>query len=726
MAIRSVPWQRSVSDAVSWHQDQALSATIYILRETGPTGFLLKEEGESKKVKVFLGDPHKCTCTTFRKEKDLCKHICWVLLKKFRLERNNELSYQRGLVEREINAVLRGLAKKEDPRRRAAAARLARNAGKGETSYSHSDGKEALQQREITEDDVCPICQDELLGNREPVTFCRFGCAKSIHIKCMKVWADHQKSTGETVLKCPLCREDFGQIDILEAEYRNSSLQKTRAECADIHMGKACAACNQSPISGKCYKCTECRDLYLCQNCFVSNAHSNHSFQFRQKSNQRWRPAQRGSGGALPTAVISDLENRDITDEDYDTLLQLDNPASNQLSNVPEHVVKSFHVETVREGSNLLSLGTQCRVCLRAYTIGQLVKKLPCRHKFHAACIDQWLLHEHPTCPVDGTAVWNPHSEQTRPGKKNKKTNQGNEGRAEGGDTVLQIGPGLGVVKLQGRDSAGRQRGRAGHGRDTDSTEVGLTSDFQLMGSSFAKPALPNRSTADRHGMLQQNSDPTHTTPLHRSHSHEALIDTTSPSTYRASPLRTLNIGDVNGPTTASRQTGVVRHRPPARPASLDRHRTHVASIPLRREEVMSPVRGHGSSDAPVPRLPLENGLHSPQGGVRERGREADGRRRRGGSFGRNRSSSRERPHRQQDDIPQSAESLFLGSSSGQLIGSSKPPSSNSMGNHHHHHPRSKVKPLLTNKHASPSRDSADLALAGSAMNNLNISGFGD
>ncbi|XP_030836317.1 E3 ubiquitin-protein ligase ZSWIM2 [Strongylocentrotus purpuratus] len=740
MAIRSVPWQRSVSDAVSWHQDQALSATIYILRETGPTGFLLKEEGESKKVKVLLGDPHKCTCSVFKKEKEPCKHICWVLLKKFRLDRNNELSYQRGFVEREINDVLRGLAKKEDPRRRAVAARIARNAAKGDTTYHHTDGKEALQQREITEEDVCPICQDELLGNREPVTYCRFGCAKSIHIKCMKVWADHQKSTGETVLKCPLCREDFGQIDTLEAEYRNAALQKTRAEHADIHMGKSCDACNQSPISGKCYKCTGCTDLFLCQNCFVSNIHSQHSFQFRQKSNQRWRPAQRGSGGALPSAVMSDLENRDITDEDYDTLLQLDNAASNQMSNVPEHVVKSFHVETVRDGSNLLSLGTQCRVCLRAYAMGQLVKKLPCRHKFHAECIDQWLLHEHPTCPIDGTVVWNPITAQTRQSKKTKKANQGNEDGTQGEvpSLGLQIGPGAGVVRLQGRDAAGRQKGRPGHGQDRNPTDIGLTADFQLTGSSFiSKPILPNRSTPDRHrGLPSQHSDPTDSALLQRLHSHEDTIDSSSPSSYQPSSQRIVNTGDFNaGPTN---QKGVViRHRPPARPLTLDRNRTHVSSIPLQREEAnMTPVGGHhGSSNASplsIPRLPVENGVSSPHESVRERGRlgqktaEVNRRRARSLGIGRNRSSSRERSHLQPDNKPQSAESLFLGSTSGQLIGSSKSPSSNGVGSGHH--PRSKVKPLLTNhRHPSSSRDhSVDLALAGNAMNSLNLHGFND
>jgi len=86
---RSIPWRRTCSDAVSWHQDEALSATIFILREIGPTGFLLKDDAEEKKVRVLLGDRHSCSCSQFTKERDLCKHICWILLKKFRTPRNN-------------------------------------------------------------------------------------------------------------------------------------------------------------------------------------------------------------------------------------------------------------------------------------------------------------------------------------------------------------------------------------------------------------------------------------------------------------------------------------------------------------------------------------------------------------------------------------------------------------------------------------------------------------
>lgn len=36
--------RRQVSDRLSWQQDQALSSSIYLLREMGPTGFLLREE----------------------------------------------------------------------------------------------------------------------------------------------------------------------------------------------------------------------------------------------------------------------------------------------------------------------------------------------------------------------------------------------------------------------------------------------------------------------------------------------------------------------------------------------------------------------------------------------------------------------------------------------------------------------------------------------------------
>ena len=42
----------------------------------------------------------------------------------------------------------------------------------------------------------------------------RYGCGNSVHVKCMKIWAEHQRSTGETIVKCPLCRVDFGSFQV--------------------------------------------------------------------------------------------------------------------------------------------------------------------------------------------------------------------------------------------------------------------------------------------------------------------------------------------------------------------------------------------------------------------------------------------------------------------------------------------------------------------------------
>jgi hypothetical protein len=43
---------------------------------------------------VLLGDPHVCSCRTYRQERELCLHICWTLLRKLGLRAADPLSYQ--------------------------------------------------------------------------------------------------------------------------------------------------------------------------------------------------------------------------------------------------------------------------------------------------------------------------------------------------------------------------------------------------------------------------------------------------------------------------------------------------------------------------------------------------------------------------------------------------------------------------------------------------------
>ena len=52
-------------------------------------------------------------------------------------------------------------------------------------------GSEIRHRRQLESDDVCPICQEELLAVKLPVTWCR-ACSNAAHIRCMKIWAEHQ------------------------------------------------------------------------------------------------------------------------------------------------------------------------------------------------------------------------------------------------------------------------------------------------------------------------------------------------------------------------------------------------------------------------------------------------------------------------------------------------------------------------------------------------------
>jgi hypothetical protein len=49
-------------------------------------------------------------------------------------------------------------------------------------------------------------------------------------------------------------------------------------------------------------------------------------------------------------------------------------------------------------GANEGDLG--CSICTEDFTTGEDVRVLPCKHKYHPACIDPWLLNVSGTCPL--------------------------------------------------------------------------------------------------------------------------------------------------------------------------------------------------------------------------------------------------------------------------------------------------------------------------------------
>lgn len=103
----------------------------------------------------------------------------------------------------------------------------------------------------------------------------------------------------------------------------------------------------------------------------------------------------KGTGEYMRNVV--DLQHRDLTPEDYELLLQLDSSVAPKT--ISQAVLSSI-VAVSTESADII--GELCTICMEVYQRLQSVKSLPCKHTFHAECIDMWLSFSSPNCPLDG------------------------------------------------------------------------------------------------------------------------------------------------------------------------------------------------------------------------------------------------------------------------------------------------------------------------------------
>jgi len=96
--------------------------------------------------------------------------------------------------------------------------------------------------------------------------------------------------------------------------------------------------------------------------------------------------------GLTPVEVY-DLLNREITPDDYELLLQLDEA-------VAKPTVSTSGVEELPSASAEDFMGGECTVCLAQFEPSDAVVRLQCRHHFHRVCITTWLSEYNRTCPL--------------------------------------------------------------------------------------------------------------------------------------------------------------------------------------------------------------------------------------------------------------------------------------------------------------------------------------
>lgn len=108
-------------------------------------------------------------------------------------------------------------------------------------------------------------------------------------------------------------------------------------------------------------------------------------------------------GCGLTQAEIRSLCSRDITPEDYDMLLQLDDGVSKN----PSGLLDAVECERLPRPHSASSYeGKECAVCLAELSKNDDMCVLQCcQHVFHKQCIVQWLTCVKAKCPLDGSDV---------------------------------------------------------------------------------------------------------------------------------------------------------------------------------------------------------------------------------------------------------------------------------------------------------------------------------
>ncbi|CAL5989862.1 PHD-finger_domain-containing protein [Hexamita inflata] len=251
---------------------------FFIIQQPGATSFVIQDQIKNK-FKVNLGSLHTCSCTS----ENYCVHIAFVLLKRFKVQQDNPLVFQMGLVNAEIEKLLKG-PPKSPPRKRS-------------VSQPNTPRK---RQNEITDDMYCPVCLD-VFGDCVDTQFCA-KCGNSVHNNCLYLYLQHARESNSNQT-CPYCRAPWESGKCTEAP-KNS-----------------CSSCSQ-PLDSAPIREKFNPDKKFCQFCFLGLKQSSFLINNRLIIPSKIKlnaPTQRQT-------IIQHLMNREITQSDYHLLSELDNP----------------------------------------------------------------------------------------------------------------------------------------------------------------------------------------------------------------------------------------------------------------------------------------------------------------------------------------------------------------------------------------------------------------
>ncbi|UJR26685.1 hypothetical protein I4U23_008001 [Adineta vaga] len=132
------------------------------------------------------------------------------------------------------------------------------------------------------------------------------------------------------------------------------------------------------------------------QAIYVDESQTNSSaYQFREYTLNEYNIPDEPSYDDVMVTFLLEMQNRDLSPEDYEMLLRLDERI--QRKTVHTSILDTLPTVTVNE----IHLDDHCTICMENYTLGQKLKLLPCTHVFHCGCIETYLKEFSIQCPLD-------------------------------------------------------------------------------------------------------------------------------------------------------------------------------------------------------------------------------------------------------------------------------------------------------------------------------------
>lgn len=215
-----------------------------------PTQIAYEVLGNSRSIyKVTLCRIPNCTCPDYLSRKNRCKHILFILHRCLGLPSDSTLLFQSSLDENELQFIvnyktntattrsktrknsnnnignvdnisnLNILPPKEIQERYQALKRQL--SSKNGNNSEDNNTITTIKQRQITEDDDCPICMESLLESGEELVWCKTQCGNSIHKMCFDRWSttvvDRSGYNSKKSVNCIYCRAVWSLDELVDS-----------------------------------------------------------------------------------------------------------------------------------------------------------------------------------------------------------------------------------------------------------------------------------------------------------------------------------------------------------------------------------------------------------------------------------------------------------------------------------------------------------------------------